>query len=81
MSPTEQQQIGALIADVANLKDVMADAHDDRKAMAADISEIKELLAEARGYWKMGLMIAGFSGALMSFVTWVLSGFPGIPKH
>jgi len=81
MNMNEQQQIGELRADVANLKEVMSDAKDDRKAMAADISEIKETLAEAKGYWKMLLMIAGFSASVGSFVTWLLSWLPSIPKH
>lgn len=77
---TTEQQIGALVADVANLKDDMKEAKDDRKAMRADVLEIKETLAEARGYWKMGLMIAGFSGAIASFVTWLLSWLPFAPR-
>lgn len=78
---TTEQDIGALKADVANLKEDSAEAKGDRKAMLADIAEIKMTLAEARGYWKMGLMIAGFSGAIASFVTWVLSWLPSLPKH
>ncbi len=78
---TTEQQIGAMQEAIDNLKDDSAEAKVDRKAMAADIAEIKETLAEARGYWKMGLMIAGFSGAIASVVTWVLSWVPFLPKH
>lgn len=81
MNTTEQQQIGALIADVANLKEAMAEVRDDGKTRGADITEIKETLAEAKGYWKMLLMIAGFSASVGSFVTWLLSWLPTVPKH
>lgn len=76
-----EHQLGVLQADVANLKEDMAEAKDDRKAMRADVNEIKEILAEAKGYWRMGVMIAGFSGAIASFVTWLLSWLPLMPKH
>jgi len=78
---TPDQQIGALKEAVQNLKDDMLEAKSDRKAMQADVIEIKETLAEAKGYWKMLLMIAGFSASVGSFVTWLLSWLPSIPKH
>lgn len=78
---TTEQQLGALQADVSNLKEDMHEAKEDRKALRADVIEIKQILAEAKGYWKMGLLIAGFAGAIGSFVTWVLSWLPSLPKH
>ncbi len=81
MTPTEQQQLGALVADVANLKDDMAEAKDDRKAMRADVLAIRETLAEARGYWKMGLMIAGLAGAVGALIAKVVAWLPILPKQ
>jgi hypothetical protein len=78
---TPEQQIGALQAEVRNIKETMGEARDDRKAMLSDINEIKQTLAEAKGYWKMLLMIAGFAGAVGSFVTWLLSWLPFLPRQ
>lgn len=78
---TTEQQIGALMADVANLRRDMDEAKEDRKAMSANVIEIKETLAEARGYWKMGLMIAGFAGAIGALVGKLIAWFPLLPRQ
>ena len=51
---TPEQQIGALQADMTNVKEGM-------REMRSDMKEIRDTLAEAKGYWKMLLLIAGFS--------------------
>lgn len=71
---TSEQQIGALQADMSNVKADMAE-------MRSDMKEVRDTLAEAKGYWKMLLMIAGFAGAVGSFVTWLLSWVPSLPRH
>lgn len=73
MSTTEQQ-IGSLQADMNNVK-------DDMKEMREDMKEVRTILAEARGYWKMLVIIAGFSATVGAFVAKLIAWIPFIPKQ
>lgn len=72
MNASEQRELGALSADVANLKKQM-------DSMQADVRTIRDTLTEVRGRWKMLLMLAGFSAAVGAMFTkvsdWVLPFF------
>lgn len=71
---TTEQQIGALQAEVANVK-------EDVSEIRADMKEVLATLAEAKGYWKMGLIIAGFSATVGAFVAKVIAWLPFLPRQ
>lgn len=57
---------------------------DDLDAIAAEmkevriaLSEINNTLSEARGGWKILMMIGGAGGAVGSFITWVVAHWKG----
>jgi hypothetical protein len=70
---TTEQQIGALQADVANVK-------DDMKELRSDMKEVRAILAEAKGYWRMLVIIAGFSASIGALVAKFSAWFPFPPK-
>lgn len=62
------QQIGALTAEVGNIKDDVAD-------MKGDIKTLLEFTQQARGSWKTVMAISGFAAAIgalaAKFLAWV----------
>lgn len=56
MSPNEQQQIGALMAEVANLKDRF-------EKVESVVTDIRDAVMAAKGSWKLVMGISGFAAA------------------
>lgn len=57
MTPNDQQQIGALIAEVSNLK-------ERAEKTEAMVTEIRDAVISAKGSWKTVMGIAGFAAAV-----------------
>jgi len=62
MTPNDQQQIGALIAEVSNLKDRAAKTEEM-------VTEIRDAVISAKGSWKTVMGIAGFAAAVGGVVA------------
>lgn len=70
-SEENHQQLGALMAKVENIEADVAE-------MRSDVKESRNTLAEAKGYWKMLVIISGFSATVGALVaTW----FPWLTRH
>lgn len=72
-SEQNNQQIGALQADVTNLKADFAEVKDD-------VREVRDILLQARGSWKMLVIIAGFSSAITVMLSKLIAWLPNLPK-
>jgi len=57
MTANEEQQLGALMADVANLKDRF-------EKIETGVTEIRDAVLAAKGSWKAVMGIAGLAAAL-----------------
>ncbi len=73
-SQQNNQQIGALQADMANVKDDLAE-------MRTDMREVLDTLSQAKGYWRVLVLIAGAASGVTVFLQWLISWVPFIPKH
>lgn len=56
-----------------DLDKIAAEMAEVRKAL----TEINKTLSEARGGWKILMMIGGAGGAVGSFITWVVAHWKG----
>lgn len=57
-----------------DLDSIAAEMIEVRKALA----EINKTLSEAKGGWKVLMMIGGAGGAVGSFFTWVITHWKGV---
>ena len=73
-SEQNNKDIGALQADMQNVKTDMAEMRGDMKTVLATLSE-------AKGYWKMLVLIAGAASGVTLFLQWLISWIPFLPKH
>jgi hypothetical protein len=75
MGDIDLQEFGRLQAQVETL--IASDAAKTKllETMAASIAAIQLQLAEARGGWKVLVILGGASATLGSAVTWVLTHF------
>ena len=77
---SDEQLIREIATHGAEIKHIQ----DDLEAIAAEmkevriaLSEINKTLSEARGGWKILMMIGGAGGAVGSFITWVVAHWKG----
>lgn len=77
---SDEQLIREIATHGAEIKHIQ----DDLDAIAAEmkelriaLSEINKTLSEARGGWKILMMIGGAGGAVGSFITWVVAHWKG----
>lgn len=71
------QEFGRLQAEVAGLRrdmDRMADALD---TMAKTLDEVRQQLTEARGGWKVMMLMGGAGAAAGGFIVKLLASFKG----
>lgn len=65
---TPEQDIGALKADMKNVKDDLAE-------VKGDVREMRDILLRAQGGWKtlviFGTVIAGITATLTKVIAWV----------
>ena len=65
---------GAEIKHIQNdLDQIASEMIEVRKALA----EINKTLSEAKGGWKILMLIGGASGTIGSFITWVVAHWKG----
>lgn len=69
-----------LIREIATHGAEIKHIQDDLDAIAAEmkevriaLAEINKTLSEARGGWKILMMIGGAGGAVGSFITWIVA--------
>ena len=73
-----------LIREIATHGAEIKHIQDDLDAIAAEmkevrlaLAEINKTLSEAKGGWKVLMMIGGAGGAVGSFITWVVAHWKG----
>lgn len=73
-----------LIREIATHGAEIKHIQDDLDAIAAEmkevriaLAEINNTLSEAKGGWKVLMMIGGAGGAVGSFITWVVAHWKG----
>ena len=59
-------------ADIRHLQTDMDKMTKDMEEIKDAIREISKTLSEAKGGWKMFLVVGGAGAALATFVTWVI---------
>lgn len=64
MTEELQREIGRHDAQIEGLQNDMAE-------VKADVKAIREMMAEARGGWKVMMMVAGAAGAVSAGLTWI----------
>lgn len=77
MSEIDPLEFGRLQAQVETLLRQDAEKTDVLKALAADINAIRIQMAEARGGWKVMLLLGGASASFGGVISWVLSHLRG----
>ena len=77
---SDEQLIREIATHGAEIKHIQ----DDLDAIAAEmkevrlaLAEINKTLSEAKGGWKVLMMIGGAGGAVGSFITWVVAHWKG----
>jgi hypothetical protein len=67
-SEENHQQLGALRADVENVK-------DDISGIKDDVREMRDILLKAQGGWKtlvvFGTLVAGLTTGLVKLISWL----------
>lgn len=77
---SDEQLIREIATHGAEIKHIQ----DDLDAIAAEmkevriaLAEINKTLSEAKGGWKVLMMIGGAGGAVGSFITWIVAHWKG----
>jgi hypothetical protein len=73
MSDIDPQEFGRMQAQVELLLRSDAEKTELLKALAADVSAMREQMAEARGGWKLMMMLGGASAAFGGAISWALT--------
>ena len=63
-------------SDIRHLQDDMDKVLESIKAMQLTLAAIDKTLSEAKGGWKMLLLIGGAGGAVGSFLTYLVNWLP-----
>ena len=78
---SDEQLIREIATHGAEIKHIQ----DDLDAIAAEMKEVRKALtqinttlSEARGGWKVLMMIGGAGGAVGSIVTWIVQHWKGL---
>jgi hypothetical protein len=69
---TQGERLSALEERVANVKDDVADLKKDVASVHKDITEIKDILTQAKGGWRVLVVIGGLAGTATSGALWAL---------
>lgn len=73
-SDTDQAvQIAVLQTEVKHLSDAVADLKAVNAAQSEKLDNLLRVIEEARGGWKVLMMVGGAAGAIGSAVSWVIS--------
>jgi len=77
MSDIDPVEFGRLQVQVETLLRQDSEKTDLLKALAADINAIRIQMAEARGGWKVMLLLGGASASFGGVISWVLTHLRG----
>lgn len=64
-------------AEIKHIQDDLDSIAAEMKEVRATLVEINKTLSEAKGGWKVLMMIGGAGGAVGSFVTWLVAHWKG----
>lgn len=64
-------------AEIKHIQDDLDEIAKEMKQVREALAEINKTLSEARGGWKILMMIGGAGGAVGSFITWVVAHWKG----
>lgn len=73
MSDIDPQEFGRMQAQVELLLRSDSEKTELLKALASDVAAMREQMAEARGGWKLMMMLGGASAAFGGAISWVLT--------
>jgi hypothetical protein len=73
MPDIDPQQFGALQATVIQLEKTRETLNTDMRALNLALKELTDQLAQARGGWKVLLLVASIGAALASAADWFFS--------
>lgn len=77
MSEIDPLEFGRLQAQVETLLRQDSEKTELLKALAADITAMRLQLAEARGGWKLMLLLGGAAASFGGVISWALTHFRG----
>jgi len=69
---TQGERLSALEERVANVKDDVADLKKDVASVRRDVTEIKDILTQAKGGWRVLIVIGGLAGSMTTAVLWLI---------
>ena len=69
---TQGERLSALEERVANVKDDVADLKKDVASVRKDVMEIKDILTQAKGGWRVLIVIGGLAGSMTTAVLWLI---------
>jgi prefoldin subunit 5 len=70
------RELATHASDIRHLQDDMDKVLESIKTMQATLTAIDKTLSEAKGGWKMLLLIGGAGGAVGSFLTYLVNWLP-----
>jgi prefoldin subunit 5 len=70
------RELATHASDIRHLQDDMDKMLESMKAMQTTLSAIDKTLSEAKGGWKMLMLVGGAGGAVGSFLTYLASALP-----
>ncbi len=68
------RELATHASDIRHLQDDMDKMLESMKTMQATLTAIDKTLSEAKGGWKMLMLVGGAGGAVGSFLTYLASG-------
>lgn len=70
------RELATHASDIRHLQDDMDKVLESIKTMQATLTAIDKTLSEAKGGWKMLMLVGGAGGAVGSFLTYLASALP-----
>ena len=71
------RELATHASDIKHLQADMDKLVQDMEEIKKSLYEINKTLSEAKGGWKVLMMIGGAGGAVGSFITWVVAHWKG----
>lgn len=68
------RELATHASDIRHLQDDMDKMLESMKTMQATLTAIDKTLSEAKGGWKMLMLVGGAGGAVGSFLTYLANG-------
>ncbi|CAH1677692.1 hypothetical protein [Chelatococcus sp.] len=69
---TQGERLSALEERVANVKDDVADLKASVASVRKDVTEIKDILTQAKGGWRVLVVIGGLAGSATTALLWLI---------